>query len=186
MRWFPRALAASLILTAVPLTAGSGSVGATPSPSTCGSAKALQLAIVHTIQPAGEPETFVCPTYMPSTAVIGTPYGEGATAWGGRAFLSASVGITWHGWQYNLYETYASTFVKEVAATVPPGFPAARLAAAWAPYNYVHAGADSDSWTYPTFWHSVDGLVVPESRGEPVPWTPCTEETSPYRCTRIW
>lgn len=180
----PKVLAACLaaiIGTAVPSRAAASE----SQTQTCGLMKELAAGITFD-QPAGEPRTYFCPTWVPATAVVVPPTGQGATGWSGTATLEASAGITWHGWTYNLYETYAHTFTREVAATLPPGANATTYAAALRPYNYVSAGADSSSWEIGAWWQGIDGLVVPGRPGEPVPWTPCTEETSPYHCSRIW
>ncbi len=189
MGWVKKLLASATIVSLIGLGGGGSLAAATPTANsnTCGALRALQRAIVTTEQPAGEPETYVCPTWMASTAVVGAPYGQGATAWGGRAFLTANEGVTWHGYEYNLYETFAPTYLGEVAAAVPAGFNVNALAQAWRPFNYVAAGLDSSSWEIGAFWAPIGGLVVPEYAGEPVPWTPITQETSPYsNSSRIW
>lgn len=172
------------------LSVGGGPAGAVPASAshTCGYLRQLQLTTVQTTQPPGEPESFVCPTWMASTAVVVAPFGEGATGWSGRALLPASVGVTWYGFQYNLYETYAHTFTNEVAAVVPRGAAVSELAKVYAPYNYVvagPAGVDSGSWATGGPFQSIDGLVVPEWPGEPVPVTSCAVEVLPAACTRV-
>lgn len=189
MGWVKKLLASATIVSLMGLGGGGTLATATPNatPNTCGALRALQRAIVTTEQLAGEPETYACPTWMASTAIVGAPYGQGATAWGGRAFMTASAGVTWHGWQYNLYDTFSTSFQVDVAAALPRGFNVEALVQAWQPYNYVVAGADSSSWEIGAWWRGIDGLVVPNAPGEPVPWTPFTEETSPYAAsTRIW
>lgn len=101
---------------------------------------------------------------VPGTAEMSTPFGEGAKGWGQRVgqpaasglwqIEAASVGLTWQGAEYNVYEPLTDTLAECIANTVPKGADVAVLVAAWTPYN---AG-----------WVPGHGVVIPNTEHAPV------------------
>lgn len=98
---------------------------------------------------------------VPGTAEMTEPFGKGATGWtrhqpaasGLTTVEPASIGIVWHGSEYNVYEPVSGTFAACVGDTVPKGASVAALVGAWRPYN--------------PNWSPGMGLVVPNSENAP-------------------